>query len=223
MLLGKSLYPGAALRLRFQPFPMNKRTLAFLYSPEIERLSYPPDCPFKSQRAGLTRERLKSFGLLESEKCFEVAPHPASLHQLQWFHSARYLEEMQRSAAGDLTPDGFNMGLGGPDTPVFEDMFEWGAWACGAGLMAADLLLQRKADIVFNLLGGFHHAMAEHAAGFCYLNDMVLACLRLAGAGRRVLCLDVDTAMTETSPSCSTWMRITAMERNRRFIGATTC
>jgi len=33
---------------------MNDRKLAFLYSPEIEGLSYPPDCPFKTQRAGLT-------------------------------------------------------------------------------------------------------------------------------------------------------------------------
>ena len=45
---------------------------------------------------------------------------------------------------------------------------------------------------VFNLLGGFHHAMAERAGGFCYLNDVVLACMRLADAGKRVLYLDVD-------------------------------
>ncbi len=171
---------------------MNNRVLAFLYSPELERLSYPPDCPFKTRRVGLTRERLKSFGLLGSEDRFEIAPTPASLNQLQGFHSGRYLEELQRAANGDLTVEGWNMGLGGPDTPVFKDMFQWGAWACGAGLMAADLLLQRKADVVFNLMGGFHHAMAGRAAGFCYLNDVVFACLKLAGAGRRVLYLDVD-------------------------------
>ena len=58
--------------------------------------------------------------------------------------------------------------------------------------IAADLLLQRKADVAFNLLGGFHHAMPERAAGFCYLNDVALACLKLAAAGSRVLYLDVD-------------------------------
>lgn len=171
---------------------MNNRVLAFLYSPEMEGLSYPPDCPFKTQRLELTRSRLKSLGLLGDESRFEIAPPPASLNQLQRFHSARYLEELQRAAAGDLTADGWNMGLGGPDTPVFKDMFHWGAWACGAGLTAVDLLLQSKADVVFNLLGGFHHAMAERAAGFCFLNDLVLACLKLAAAGRRVLYLDVD-------------------------------
>jgi acetoin utilization protein AcuC len=171
---------------------MSDLKLAFLYSPEIEGLSYPPDCPFKTQRASLTRQRLKSFGLLGGDGCVEVASRKASLAELKKFHPARYLKELQRAAGGDLTVDGLHMGLGGPDTPVFKDMFDCGAWACGAGLVAADLLLEGRADIAFNLLGGFHHAMAEHAAGFCFLNDMVLACMKLADAGKRVLYLDVD-------------------------------
>src|SRR5450759_3830446 len=171
---------------------MSDRKLAFLCPPEIEALSYPPDCPFKTQRAGLTRLRLKSFGLLGDENRFEVPARRASLEELKQFHAARYLDELQRAAGGDMTVEGLRMGLGGPDTPVFKSMFEYGAWACGAGLTAADLWLQEKADIAFNLLGGFQHAMAQRAAGFCYLNDVVLACMSLAGARRRVLYLDVD-------------------------------
>jgi len=171
---------------------MNERNLAFLYSPEIEALSYPLDCPFKVQRAGCTRLRLQSFGLLGDENHFEVAPRRASVADLKQLHSAHYLEAMQRAAEGDLTVDGLNMGFGGPDTPVFKNMFEFGAWACGAGLTGADLLLQGRADIAFNLLGGFHHAFPERAAGFCYLNDVALACMKLAEAGKRVLYLDVD-------------------------------
>ncbi|MGO8836636.1 MAG: acetoin utilization protein AcuC [Limisphaerales bacterium] len=171
---------------------MSDRKLAFLYSPEIEGLSYPPDCPFKTQRASLTRQRLKSFSLLGSDGRIEVAPRKATSAELKQFHTARYLNELQRAAGGDLTVAGLHLGFGGPDTPVFKDMFEYGAWACGAGLVAADLLLEGRADIAFNLLGGFHHAMAERAAGFCFLNDVVLACNKLAGAGKRVLYLDVD-------------------------------
>jgi acetoin utilization protein AcuC len=59
-------------------------------------------------------------------------------------------------------------------------------------LTATDLLLSGEADIAFNLLGGFHHAHAEHAGGFCYLNDVALACHRLAAAGKRVAYVDVD-------------------------------
>jgi acetoin utilization protein AcuC len=78
------------------------------------------------------------------------------------------------------------------DTPVFKEMFEYGSWACGAGLRAAELLLSGEADVAFNLLGGFHHAFAERAGGFCYLNDLALACLKLAAAGKRVAYLDID-------------------------------
>ena len=177
---------------RYSSASMSDRTLGFIYSPEIEGLSYPPDCPFKTERAGLTRQRLKSLGLLGREGRFEVAARKASLSELLAFHSPAYLEELQRAAAGELTFDGLQMGIGSPDTPVFTDLFEYGAWACGAGLNAAELLLAREADVAFNLLGGFHHAMAERAAGFCYLNDVVLACMRLADSGKRVACLDVD-------------------------------
>ena len=171
---------------------MSDRKLAFLYSPDVEALSYPPDCPFKTQRAGLTRLRLKSFGLLGDEHRFEAAPRRATLDELKQFHTPEYLEALQRAGAGDLTVEGLRMGLGGADTPIFKDVFEFGSWACGAGFAAADLLLEGKADIAFNLLGGFHHAHAGHAGGFCFLNDVALACHHLAGAGKRVLYLDVD-------------------------------
>ena len=171
---------------------MSDRKLAFVYSPEVEGLSYPPDCPFKTQRAGVTRHKLISFGLLGGEGYAEAPARKATRAELRQLHTGRYLDELERAAGGDLTPEGFRMGLGGPDTPVFKDMFEYSAWACGAALSATDLLLAGKADIAFNLLGGFHHAMAEHAAGFCYLNDVALACQRLAAACRRVAYVDVD-------------------------------
>lgn len=171
---------------------MNDRQLAFLYTPEIERLSYPADCPFKTQRANQTRQRLLSFGLIGNEHQKQVLPRMATIAELQMFHTDRYLDELQRAASGDLTVDGLNMGIGGPDTPVFKDLFAYGSWACGAALTAADLLLEGKADIAFNLLGGFHHAMKDSASGFCYLNDVVLACMRLASVGKRVVYLDVD-------------------------------
>ncbi len=171
---------------------MNDRRLAFVYAPEIEGLSYPPDCPFKTQRAALTRSKIASFGLLGAPNSPEIAARPATSAELRQIHSAFYLEELQRAAAGDLTAAGFRMGLGGSDTPVFADMFQYGAWACGAGLVAAERLASGQVDIAFNLLGGFHHAMPAHAGGFCYLNDVALACDALARGGKRVFYLDVD-------------------------------
>jgi acetoin utilization protein AcuC len=171
---------------------MSSRRLAFLYSPAIESLAYPDDCPFKTNRASLVRQRLRSFGHLGTPETLEVQPRPATLDQLATFHTRHYLDTLQRAADGHLSPDALHMGLGTPDTPVFKDLFHYSAWAAGAALHAADLLLEARADVAFNLLGGFHHAFPERAAGFCYINDIVLACDRLARAGKRVLCLDVD-------------------------------
>ncbi|MGH6790645.1 MAG: FAD-binding protein [Pseudolabrys sp.] len=90
---------------------MSVHKLAFLYSPEVEALSYPPECPFKTQRAGLTRLRLKSFGLLGDEDRFEIAPRRATLAELKQFHSAPYLHELRQAATGDLTVEGLCIGI----------------------------------------------------------------------------------------------------------------
>jgi len=167
---------------------VSDRKLAFIYSPEIAGLSYPPDCPFNTSRAIRLRDRLLTFGLLEGE----VAPRVASRAELEQFHTARYLDELERASAGDLRVEGLHMGLGTTETPVFRELYAYGAAAAGASLTAAELILDGKAEIAFTPWGGLHHAMPEKAAGFCYINDVVLACQRLARAGKRVLCLDVD-------------------------------
>ena len=172
--------------------PMNDRRLAFVYSPEIEALPYPADCPFKTDRSTLTRRQLISFGLLGIPARTEVAARRATRTELEGFHRPGYLDQLERAAAGELSVEALNVGLGAPDTPVFREMLEYGAWAAGAGLTAAEILLEGRADVAFNLLGGFHHAFPERAGGFCYVNDVVLACLRLTQAGKRVVCLDVD-------------------------------
>jgi acetoin utilization protein AcuC len=93
---------------------------------------------------------------------------------------------------GKITADGYRMGLGTLDCPVFGDMFDYSALACGATLTGAELILTGEADIAFNPSGGFHHATAEKASGFCYLNDIVLGCIRLVEKEKRVLYLDLD-------------------------------
>jgi acetoin utilization protein AcuC len=84
------------------------------------------------------------------------------------------------------------MGLGGDDTPIFRDMYELGRWACGASIVAAEQILSGGASVAFNPSGGLHHAHAAKASGFCYLNDVVLGCMRLTEAGKRVFCIDLD-------------------------------
>lgn len=169
---------------------MSQQRLALLYSPELAALNYPPACPFNTQRAVRTRERLLAFGLLDHRA--EIVPAPATRADLEQFHTPAYLDELERATAGDLRVEGLHMGLGTPETPVFRDLWPYATRATGASLTAADLILAGKVDIAFNPWGGLHHALPERASGFCYVNDVVLACQRLAGQAKRVLCLDVD-------------------------------
>jgi acetoin utilization protein AcuC len=171
---------------------MAERTLAFIYSPELAALNYPPDCPFDTSRGVKTRQRLRSFGLLANHRQFEAPAGPASRAELEAFHAPRYLDGLQRAAAGQLSVESLHLGLGTPETPIFRDLWDYAIRAAGASLAAADLILAGTADIVFTPWGGFHHAFPEKASGFCYVNDVVLACMRLREHGKRTLFLDVD-------------------------------
>jgi acetoin utilization protein AcuC len=171
---------------------MVKPGAAFLHSLELEAFQYPPECPFSSQRAAMTRKTLESMGLLSGPGISVVAPAPASRSELESFHSARYLDALLAAQQGTLEADALGMGLGTPDCPVFGGMYDYAALACGATLAAAELLLCAKVDVAFNPSGGYHHAQPGAASGFCYLNDVVLGCMKLLDAGKKVLFLDVD-------------------------------
>jgi acetoin utilization protein AcuC len=164
----------------------------FMYSPRLEEYSYPPEHPFNTARAKNTRKILNSMGLLSGDDRSEVAPEPAERVALKKFHSARYLHTLKAASEGHWSSEALRMGLGTSDCPVFEGLYDYTVLAVGATLTAAKLIISRSADVAFNPSGGYHHAGPERASGFCYINDVVLACMLLAEAGKKVLYLDVD-------------------------------
>jgi len=168
------------------------RKAAFIHSPKLESFIYPPQCPFDVSRAGKTRKIIDSMGLLSAQNVTEIAPEPAERMVLKKFHSARYLHVLKESAEGKFQPQAFSMGIGTPDCPVFDDMYEYSIWACGASLTGVKLILSGAADVAFNSSGGLHHAGPELASGFCYMNDVAIACMVLADAQKKVLYLDID-------------------------------
>ena len=62
----------------------------------------------------------------------------------------------------------------------------------GASIQGARRLNAGQCDIAINWAGGLHHAHKEEAAGFCYINDIVLAILELLKRHPRVLYIDID-------------------------------
>jgi acetoin utilization protein AcuC len=168
------------------------RKAAFIHSEELEKYSYPENCPFKAQRAGQVRKTLLNMGLLSGDGIGEVPPAAADRMVVKKFHSPRYLHALKSASKGKWTPEALHMGIGQEDTPLFFGMYEYALLATGATLTGARLILSGQADVAFNPSGGYHHAFPEKAAGFCYINDNVIASMALTEADKRVLYLDVD-------------------------------
>ena len=62
----------------------------------------------------------------------------------------------------------------------------------GGAVTTARLALEH--GVAMHVGGGLHHAFADHAEGFCYVNDVAVAIARMRAEGRvgRVLIVDVD-------------------------------
>jgi acetoin utilization protein AcuC len=171
---------------------LTTKNAVFIYSSEFEEYSYPPEHPFNTVRAKRVRNIVSSMGMLSGSRRREVAPKPAERIVLKKFHTARYLHALKTAAAGRWEVEALDMGIGSQDCPVFKGLYEYAVLAAGGTLTAAKMILSGDAEIAFNPSGGYHHAGPERASGFCYINDVALACIVLAEKGKRVLYLDVD-------------------------------
>lgn len=165
---------------------------AFIHSDEIERYHYPPECPFKTERAAATKLILSSMGLYIVDSASEVPPKPATESELLLFHEPEYLEALRRVTQGDFRAEDLHRGIGTQDTPVFPDLYPYAELAAGATIRGVELILTGTVSYVFNPSGGFHHAFPAAAGGFCYINDVVIGCKILKANGKRVFCLDLD-------------------------------
>lgn len=165
---------------------------AFIHSDELEKYHYPSDCPFKTERANRTKSILLSMDYYTGHGRIEVKPEHATEDELKKFHTENYLNALKRVSSGVFNPIDLFMGLGTDDTPVFPDLYDYSILASGGSITGAKLILNDKSDIVFNPSGGYHHANADKAGGFCYINDVVLACMTFIEAGKKVLNLDLD-------------------------------
>lgn len=144
--------------------------------------------PMSPIRLDLTVSLATSLGVLD--RLTRLSPVAASDQQLLTIHSARYLSAVR---AASVDPDYFGFGLGSTDNPVFAGMFGAAALIAGGSELAAMQVWHGKVDHAVNIAGGLHHAMRDSAAGFCVLNDVVLAIRALLAAGaQRVGYVDID-------------------------------
>jgi len=165
---------------------------ALIHSDAWTRFDYGPEHPLRMERLGLTWRLMQAYGLTTLPNAVVRAPEPAAEPELAIYHDAEYLEMLKACNSGRAPQLAARFGLGPGDNPVFPGLWD-AARLCAAGsLLAADLVAYGRADRAFHFAGGLHHAMPARASGFCYVNDAVLAILRLRSRGMRVLYIDID-------------------------------
>lgn len=113
-----------------------------------------------------------------------IEPRPATEDEVRLVHTAEYVADLlggvhtERTCASEL--------------PLSAEIVRAAFLAVGGTILAAREALARGRAL--NLTGGFHHAFAGQAEGFCYLNDLAVAIrvLQREGAVGRAAVIDCD-------------------------------
>lgn len=113
-----------------------------------------------------------------------IDPPMPSREELSRVHTEAYLDDLEsgrhtvRTATSEL--------------PMSHEIARFFTLACGGTTIAARQ--SHQLGWCAHLGGGFHHAFADRAEGFCYLNDLAVAAraLQADGTADRVAIVDVD-------------------------------
>jgi acetoin utilization deacetylase AcuC-like enzyme len=121
---------------------------------------------------------------LKHERWTWNVPDIADEATLARVHSKKYLGDFLSARVTDKTMHA--------EVPIDARIVEAVRAAAQGTVLAAELAL--KHGVASNLSGGFHHSFADHAEGFCFLNDVVIAirALRIKRPGLKVAVIDLD-------------------------------
>ncbi len=179
------------------PAPLDSTDPLFIGSEIFRRIPHGARHPLAIPRVSATMDLCRAMDWLP-DAAYLDSPR-ADAEALTRFHDPAYvatLEEAGRTGtASAAARERFN--LGRMENPIYPGMFLRPATAAGAALHAADLLVAAVAAgqgrRVYSPAGGTHHGRPARASGFCYLNDPVLAILRMLDGGIERICyLDFD-------------------------------
>ncbi|MEM1273483.1 MAG: acetoin utilization protein AcuC [Pseudomonadota bacterium] len=163
-----------------------------MFGAEIYRgSSYGDRHPLRVPRVSTVMDLTRALGWLPASQ-FQNSPR-AKPKALRAWHTPDYIAALERAERDQFVSEAVRKrhGLGTVSNPIYPEMFRRPATSAGASLMSGAHLAD--GGIVYHPSGGTHHGMPDRAAGFCYLNDPVLAMLSLRAAGvMRMAYLDID-------------------------------
>ncbi len=157
---------------------LNGRLPVFIYSSKYD-MDLGPHV-FPSVKFGMIHRRLKDDPRFAEHRFVDP---PAATHQeAALVHTEAYLK--------DLTTLTMSPRVSRSEIPLIRPIVETFFLACGGTIQSAREAL--ACGSAMNLTGGFHHAFADHAEGFCYLNDVAMAIRVLQKEGRVATALVID-------------------------------
>ena len=125
-------------------------------------------------RQYMVQSLINSYKL--TEKFMLLPLVKATMEDLMMFHSTDYVKFLADPKDDD--EDLYGLGY---DCPCHDGILDWCLTIAGGSLTAASCLVSGQAKVAVNWGGGWHHAQRDGAAGFCYVNDVVLAIHKLQG------------------------------------------
>lgn len=163
-----------------------------IYSGRFSDFSFGKEHPVNLNRLKETFVKMRSEGFLTEPWIRVEEPQKISKEQLTQSHDHGYIDALEQANDGQWKDYFVNYHLGGDDCPVFKGIFDYTLLYCAATITGVNLIIQEDANVVFNLMGGFHHASRNFAEGFCYVNDAIVAIDMLLANGYRVAYIDID-------------------------------
>lgn len=169
-------------------------TAHFISSEIYRETGYGPNHPLGIARIGTVLTLCEQLGWLAPSGPDAYVRSPmASLDDLLKFHDADYIATLKAGEEHGPVPPAARerYRIGTMENPIFKGLFQRASTAVGGSILAAKLAT--KGGIAYHPSGGTHHAMRDHASGFCYFNDPVFAILTfLEQDFERVLYVDLD-------------------------------
>jgi len=139
---------------------------------------------FPTEKYMLLYRMLVESGKLPSDRVQVLAPRSATREELALVHSEEYLDDALNARVTSATIRS--------ELPVEKSVIEAFLLSTGGTVVAAEEAATKGRGI--NLGGGYHHAFADHAEGFCYFNDVAIAARKLLSGKKasRIAIVDCD-------------------------------
>lgn len=136
---------------------------------------------FPMEKYRLVYQELCARGVIQTHP---IEPDPASKKDLLLVHDPDYVDDLLHARLTERTLSS--------ELPISKAIIRAFLLAAGGTIRACQEALETGSAV--NLAGGFHHAFADHAEGFCYINDMAVGIRKIQKRKKtlRVAVIDCD-------------------------------